>query len=108
MLSRREMIVFAKRTSFVANYREFFLPGVERCVTGCALKEQLVASEREAGEGLCNDGSRRRVAGRQIGRVLLHVKAVRVVRLLPPGGLRDGAGTLGVVNLSRPLINGQI
>jgi hypothetical protein len=45
------MIVFAKRTSFVANYREFFLPAVERCVTGCAFKEQLVASEREAGEG---------------------------------------------------------
>ena len=80
MLSRREMIVFAKRTSFVANYREFFLPGVERCVTGCALKEQLVASEREAGEGLYSDGSRGRI-------------------VLPPNGLRDGAGIRGAVSV---------
>jgi hypothetical protein len=39
--------VFAKRTSFVASYREFLLPGVERCVTGYFLKEWHVASKRE-------------------------------------------------------------
>ena len=102
-ISLRELRVFTKRTSFVANYREFFLAGVELCVSGCALRAQLVASEREAGEALCNDGSRGRIALRNIARILLRVKAVRAVHLLPPGGLRDGAGTLGAVNVSRPL-----
>jgi len=44
-LSLREMIVFAKRTSFVARYREFWRQTVERCVTDCVLEEELVASE---------------------------------------------------------------
>jgi hypothetical protein len=43
----RKVSVFAKRTSFVASYREFLLPRVECRVRPCVLDQQLVASECE-------------------------------------------------------------